>query len=104
MNETFDVTNWTVDLQDTSAGHAYEGFQDGGVLTTQDVLELCGAMDGNALLAAGIGLVVTLLYLFYVRRWRAGIKESQRVFLDKALLTLIALMFVTVIVRIARAG
>ena len=97
------ITNFSIDLSDTAAGHAYEGHQY-EVLTTQEILELCGAMDANALFAGGAGIFLSLVTLFYLRRWRHKIKPDGRNFIDKGLLTMIAMLFVIMIVRIARAG
>lgn len=103
MNVTaIDVGNWTVEGVGL-AKTQFEGFQN-NTLTTRDILDLCGAFDANAVLAASIGLFVVLAYLFWVRRWRSGCKPVVREFVDKGSLTLVALMFVTIIVRLLRAG
>lgn len=104
MNDTIlNMSTWVVSLNGTSAAHAFQGRQY-EVLTTQDILDLCGAMDANALFAAGLGIVVSIAFMFYLSRWRVKCSKVQRKVIDKAALTLLAMLFVGIIVRIARAG
>lgn len=94
-------TNLTIDLG--AAAHAFEGAQD-NTLTTEDILEICGAFDTNALFAAIIGATIALTYLFYVRRWRGKMSEKNQEIADKAAMTSIALLFVVIVVRLLRSG
>lgn len=101
MNVTFNISNW--DLNGTSAAHAFQGRQD-FTLTTQDLLDVCGAMDDNALLLAVVGLITSLCCLLYIRRFRARVRPDLVVFFDKALLTGIMMLFGGIIVRVMRGG
>ncbi len=77
---------------------------DRATITSSKLLAVCGGLDNNALLAAVLGLLFSLSYLFFVRRWRDGLSVARRAFADKFFLVTISLLFVVVIVRLMRAG
>ncbi len=98
------VLNWSF----TGAGGGVP-VVDSEVLSTSRLLEVCGLMDRGAYVAAVWGLVV--MFVFFV--WLGRVRERWLgdpdlsgwvVVVDKALLVFVALMFVTVIVRLLRAG
>jgi len=78
------------------------------VATTSRLLEICGAMDAQALGYAITGFTLSILALFYFGRVRAWLllkgEDTLIAFGDKFLLVLIALSFAAVIVRLMRAG
>jgi hypothetical protein len=74
------------------------------VITTEDILALCGAFDDNALVAAIIGLLLSVNFMFYLGNFRDGLKPFWVAFIDKGSLVTVALMFVVIIVRLLRAG
>lgn len=100
-NITFNVSGINVSDALTQQFYGRQDF----VMTTQDLLDVCGAFDQNALVAAILGLVLSVGFMFYLGRWRSRIKdEKHKVIVDKAFLTTIALCFVIVIVRVLRGG
>lgn len=96
--------NWSVDA-----------LQQGGaieppvVATTQRLLEVCGFQDGQAYKAALYGLVVSFVMFVWFGRIRQRWEKDKKLvkiipFVDKALLVFVAMMFVTIIVNLLRAG
>jgi len=102
MNLTFNVSEVAKNLSDGLTQQFY-GRQD-FVMTTQDLLDVCGAFDRNAVFAATLGLISTIAFLFYLRRWRSKLDEKHQILIDKMTLTFVALCFAIVIVRILRGG
>lgn len=98
MNDTINIT----ELMTVSNWSFEESVSK--VITTNDLLALCGAMDRNALVLAGVGLFLAFSYLVFVRRFRDKMSEKHRVLLDKAFLTAIMMLFVGIIIRVMRAG
>lgn len=96
MNDTsffFNVSEWA------SAPAPLE------VVTTDVILALCGRWDVQVVFCAVIGLVLSLLTMFYFVRWRKRIStDTFKFFLDKFLLTMIAMLFAIIIVRTLRMG
>lgn len=74
------------------------------VITTEDLLAVCGSMDAQILWAAILGLVLALGTLVYLRRLRSRLGASEQLFADKLLLAMIAMAFVVVIVKVVRGG
>lgn len=82
-------------------------------VTTQMLRDLCAQMDAQAFGVAITGLVLSIITLFYFGRIRYWIRRQSEMgcaptwlvpFLDKFLLTGIAMCFVILIVRMMRAG
>lgn len=78
-------------------------------ITTDVLLEVCKQMDDQVYMAAIGGMILSILAIVYFGRVRRKLQkdhpESIAIpFLDKFLLTMIAMCFVIIIVRLLRAG
>lgn len=102
-----------INISDISINFSQPGLEPPNKITTEYLIELCGKMDNQALYSAITGLCLAILALFYFGRIKPWLihKELQGdlptwfiPFMDKLLLTGIAMCFVVIIVRILRAG
>jgi len=81
--------------------------QDAVTIKTMELARYCGEFSTQAKTAAIIGLLLTILALFYFGRWREPIVRrlgDQVVTVDKALLFSIAVCFAVVITRLFYGG
>lgn len=102
-----DAINLTVPPSSNLSPMEWAAQQDPISIKTAELVRFCGEFSTQIKTAAIIGLLLTIIALFYFGRWRPAVLSSlgdKAVWIDKALIIGIGMCFAVIITRAFYGG